>query len=261
MSTNVEEVSLPKKTVLLFRAPKEGETDLFEKELLKHSYKPFSIPVLEFNYINIDKLSECLSQYRDYSAVVFTSQRAVEAAVLSGKRTTGAGEETSYSDLTCYVVGGSTGKAAKEAGFCLENCDAGNAEKLADYIIQEAKSRQKPILYPCGNIRKDTLSKKLKETGFSLTEIEVYETVKNKSIKTKVEELLQQQGLPDYMVYFSPSGVQYTEDIISSGLLPVNQVKVVAIGPTTEKELRGQGIPVYGVASTPNPEGLLQALS
>lgn len=258
MSTSTHATKLSKKSVLLFRAPKEGTTDLFEKELREHKYKPVSIPVLDFNYINIDKLSQCLIQYRDYSAIVFTSQRAVEATQLS---ISDSSKEVNYSDLTCYVVGGSTCKAAKDAGFNAVYGDAGNAEKLAEYIITEEKCRDKPILYPCGNLRRDTLSKKLKEAGFCLNEIEVYETVRNKSIKLKVEELIQHQGLPEYVVYFSPSGVQYTEDIVSSGILPLDQLKVIAIGPTTEKELREKDIPVYSVASIPDPEGLIQAFS
>lgn len=246
-------------TVLLFRAPKEGENDIFEKELLKHNLNPVSIPVLEFNYINIDRLSECLLQLEEYSAIVFTSQRAVEAILLSAKKNTDVAKN--FGDVTCYVVGGSTSKAASDAGFSPEQSDAGNAEKLAEYIIKESKSKEKPILYPCGNLRRDTLSKKLKEAGFRLNEIEVYETVQNKCIREKVQEFITQQGVPDYVVYFSPSGVQYTADIVSEGLLPLEQVKVVAIGPTTEKELRERNVPVFAVAPTPSPAGLLQALT
>ena len=33
------------------------------------------------------------------------------------------------------------------------------------FIYTEAKCKEKPILYPCGNLRRDTLSKKLKEAG------------------------------------------------------------------------------------------------
>lgn len=245
--------------VLLFRAPKEGENDIFEKELLEHNLNPVSIPVLEFNYINIDRLSECLLQLEEYSAIVFTSQRAVEAILLSAKKNTDVAKN--FGDVTCYVVGGSTSIAASDAGFSPEQSDAGNAEKLAEYIIKESKSKEKPILYPCGNLRRDTLSKKLKEAGFRLNEIEVYETVQNKCIREKVQEFITQQGVPDYVVYFSPSGVQYTADIVSEGLLPLEQVKVVAIGPTTEKELRERNVLVFAVAPTPSPAGLLQALT
>lgn len=53
------------------------------QELIKHGYKPYSIPVLEFNFINIDKLSRSFLDSDNHSAVVFTSQRAVEASVLA----------------------------------------------------------------------------------------------------------------------------------------------------------------------------------
>ncbi|KAK3595873.1 hypothetical protein CHS0354_014696 [Potamilus streckersoni] len=37
--------------------------------------------------------------------------------------------------------------------------------------------------------------------------------------------------------------------------------QIVAIGPTTQKELVSQGIDVFGVCSTPDPHGLLSVLT
>lgn len=34
------------------------------------------------------------------------------------------------------------------------------------------------------------------------------------------------QGLPEYVVFFSPSGVQYTTNLVTSGVLPLDQIKV-----------------------------------
>lgn len=252
------------KTVLLLRAPKDGEEDTFEKGLLEHGYIPLSIPVLDFKFINIVSLSQRLSEIHKYSAIVFTSQRAVEAVVLALKQLADSkptGEERTSLDLKCYAVGASTCKAAASCGFSPVGSDCGNAETLAEFISKDTQPSNMPILYPCGNLKKDTLSTKLKASGFSLCEVEVYETVKNEEIDRNVDRLVQQKGLPEFVVYFSPSGVKYTEGIVSSGLLPLSQVKVLAIGPTTEKELVSRNIPVSAVAVTPGSDGLITALS
>lgn len=257
----------PRQKVLLFRSPKEGDDDIFEKDLLHHGYQPFSIPVLAFNFINIDVLSQSLGEWETFSAVVFTSPRSVEAADLALRHLEGKEEcdkekkRRKGLELKCYVVGAGTCKAAASCGFDPVGSECGNAEKLADFIIQDLQCSEKPILYPCGNLKRDTLSKKLKDADFRLHEVEVYQTVKDVSIEENVKKFVKKEGPPDFVVYFSPSGIKYTEDLVSTGLLPLSKFKIVAIGPTTEKELISRKIPVYGVALSPDPGGLLAALS
>ncbi|KAL4232258.1 uroporphyrinogen-III synthase [Mactra antiquata] len=263
--TEVEDTA--RSSVLLFRAPKEGGIDSYDSELSKHGFETHSIPVLGFNFINIDKLTTSLQDTENYCAVVFTSQRAVEACEIalqnedSNKKIIQEKRQRLSTSLPCYVVGESTGKMARECGFNPIGEDAGNAEKLAELIIEELNDTEKAILYPCGNLRKDTLSLKLKQAGFTLNEIEVYETIRNKEINSRVKDYIDKKGTPEYVVYFSPSGVQCTENLISSNILPVKSLKVVAIGPTTEKELIKQHIPCYGVARKPDPNGVLEVLT
>ncbi|XP_052228538.1 uroporphyrinogen-III synthase-like isoform X5 [Dreissena polymorpha] len=213
------------KIVLLFRAPKEHGEDLFEVALQAEGYITHNVPVLEFQFMNLDRLAACLQCWESYQAVVFTSQRAVEATVkaqsLAKCLNTG---EAMNTNLQCFVVGESTSKAACEAGFKPQGAGSGNAENLADYITKSLLKPGKPLLYPCGNLRRDTLSCKLKVAE----EIEVYKTVKSSHIKEEIEAVLHKV--------------------------------VIAIGPTTERELVSQGIEVMATAPLPSPEGLLAAI-
>ncbi|XP_052228535.1 uroporphyrinogen-III synthase-like isoform X2 [Dreissena polymorpha] len=245
------------KIVLLFRAPKEHGEDLFEVALQAEGYITHNVPVLEFQFMNLDRLAACLQCWESYQAVVFTSQRAVEATVkaqsLAKCLNTG---EAMNTNLQCFVVGESTSKAACEAGFKPQGAGSGNAENLADYITKSLLKPGKPLLYPCGNLRRDTLSCKLKVAE----EIEVYKTVKSSHIKEEIEAVLHKVGSPDYAVFFSPSGVQCTVDLLKDDTLSLKHAKVIAIGPTTERELVSQGIEVMATAPLPSPEGLLAAI-
>ena len=249
-----------KGSVVLFRSPKEGEEDLYEKGLRAAGFLPFSLPVLDFSFINLDILSLYLTKSNDYSGIILTSPRAVEACSRALQMSSTDEEKRKIClTLTCYCVGPSTRQQASHVGFRPVDCDAGNAEKLAKYII-ESKADIKSLLYPCGNLRRDTLSVKLKAERISLQEIVVYETVKCKTIREDIEKIIDLHGEPQYLVYFSPSGVQYTADLFDSGVLQLKNIKIIAIGSTTEGELKERKIEVAATAKTPDYTGVMEAL-
>ncbi|KAL3864464.1 hypothetical protein ACJMK2_006144 [Sinanodonta woodiana] len=250
-----------KNLVLMFRSMKETDEDPYEMELSANSFIPRSIPVLAFNYTHLDDLAFHYWCYHDYSGVIFTSPRSVQATALCGK----AWKETNNcknipSELRCFVVGKSTAEEARKLGFSPQFEEAGNAEVLADLIAQKISNDGRPFLYPCGNLKRDTLSMKLNDAGLGVKEIEVYETVSSPTIEEDFDKFVQCEGLPEYVVYFSPSGVKNTKVLFLKERLPVQLIKFVAIGPTTQKELVSQGIDVFGVCSTPDPQGLLSVL-
>ncbi|RUS75778.1 hypothetical protein EGW08_016464, partial [Elysia chlorotica] len=68
-----------KETVFLFKSPKESEHDKFT-EVLKHAgFACANIPVLSFQFVNQEDLKSNLSAIHLFSAIIFTSVRAVEA--------------------------------------------------------------------------------------------------------------------------------------------------------------------------------------
>ncbi|XP_052771369.1 uroporphyrinogen-III synthase-like [Mya arenaria] len=254
-------------SVLLFRAPKDGDEDPFEKALKEASYSPFSISVLEFHFQNIDKLVTSLLDGQKFLAIVLTSQRSVEAVSLAlqsmeDEECPKEKKRKLCLDLPCFVVGESTAKEARKLGFEPDGDKSGNAEKLSDLIINKIQERDKPFLYPCGSLKRDTLPTKLRNAGFTLSEVTVYETVKSRCIRESVEQLVHTQKVAlDYIVYFSPSGVQYTLDLLQDDTLPLKHSKIIAIGPSTQSELTKLEIQVHGTALNPNPAGVLAAMS
>lgn len=250
-----------KGAVVLFRSPKEGEEDMYEKTLIAAGFKPSSVPVLDFSFINLDKLQDCLMRSSNYSGIILTSPRAVEACSRALELDSSETHRTDFLDLACYCVGPATKQCANQAGFKAVGHETGNADKLAKYIIENnAQNNTKPFLYPCGNLRRDTLSVKLKTEGFVLEEIVVYETIRSKTIEGNMRKLTALHGTPKYVVYFSPSGVQYTTDLYDSDIMKLKETKIVAIGSTTEAELKERRMTVAAVATTPDHTGVTEAL-
>ena len=253
--------NLDKGTVLLFRAPKDGENDLYEAELKAKGFQPFNVQVLDFNFINLDQLYESLTKNNNYSGILLTSPRAVEACALAFQKVASSEEKRNeFFKLKSYCVGPNTKQQASKIGFIPADCEAGNADKLAKYIIENNSNSIKPLLYPCGNLRRDTLSEKLRTEGFSLEEIVVYETVKSKTVEANVEKLVELHGEPKYIVYFSPSGVQYTTQLFEKGILQKDNTNFIAIGSTTESELRKRSMTVAATANSPSHTGVAEAL-
>ncbi|XP_041368902.1 uroporphyrinogen-III synthase-like [Gigantopelta aegis] len=254
--------NIKSKFVMLFKAPKETEEDNFVVHLKNAGYNALSIPVLAFKFVNTEKLASCLQELDSYSAVIFTSPRTVQAAVLAAEHIQSSESGPLGLDkIKCYVVGKSTGAAAKKAGFKPEGEGAGNASELADIIIAGSNSEgTKPFLYPCSNLRRDIITEKLKGKDFTLNEVTVYETCPNESLETVVKSAVSSEGLPEFAVFFSPSGVLNTEHIVAEGILPLQKIKVVALGPTTNKELVSRGFSPIGTAKKPDPASLVEVL-
>lgn len=71
----------------------------------------------------------------------------------------------------------------------------------------------------------DILTNKFTATNLHLDEVMVYETTSNTNIQVEFDDITNKfTKLPEYIVFFSPSGVKAMEDILES--LPAKLIKV-----------------------------------
>lgn len=79
----------------------------------------------------------------------------------------------------------------------------------------DVSGTKQPFLFPCGNIKRDVLKTELQKEDIHLEEVTIYETIKNPEIETEFAKITENfTRIPEGFVYFSPSGVQSTKDII-----------------------------------------------
>ena len=156
-----------------------------------------------------------------------------------------------------YVVGPATKLAVKEMlGLDSLGEESGNAENLAQFIIQKCVTKE-ALLFPRGNLAKETLKSVLSIHGFTVDDVICYQTQPCHNI----EQHLTKSEIPEYAVLFSPSGAATSLPALKTVFKDeIENIKIVSIGPTTEAEIVNLGFDVYKVLSKPSPEVLLETL-
>ncbi|CAH1784529.1 unnamed protein product, partial [Owenia fusiformis] len=216
-----------KGTVVLFKAAKDG-TDQYVQELEAIGLNAVCIPVLRFTMRNLEILERALKCPELYSGMILTSQRAVESIqvlIQANVEDWNSTYRERWRSLPVFVVGGATCDAAEKLGFSTQGRDSGNSEALLTIIMTGLKDKSKPLLFPCGNLRKETIPKSLTEAGIPFKDVCVYETTADPNIESRLSALLQEQDIPDFMVFYSPSGVTYTHDIFNKLNFPIAKTK------------------------------------
>nr|XP_022341656.1 uroporphyrinogen-III synthase-like isoform X2 [Crassostrea virginica] len=246
--------------VVLFKSGTNEDNDPYLKILESHGYHGHCIPILDFHFINLDLYAQLLRKLEQYLAIVFTSPRAVQATKMALNSV-----DTPLSwiqSIKCYAVGKATAHAAQKLGFQTSGESTGNAELLSQFIVQDSeRAENREVLFPCGNLCRDVLCETLKAHKFRVTEVKVYETVAKEDISKELYMVTQSNVPVDSIVMFSPSGVPVlTRSLKKFPQLSVNSVKILAVGPTTESELKKHNVPVYATLRRPDPQSLIDCL-
>lgn len=253
--------------VLLLKEPKDGETgpDPYIKELASHGLEATLIPVLSFEFVFLRELSEKLSHHEQYGGIIFTSPRAVEAVQRCIKENITKNWQNSlkqhWSSKSVYVVGKATASLVKDLGLVPQGEDCSNAEKLAIYLCNQESSTSLPLLFPCGQLKREVLPNILRENSVPLECLTVYQTSQHPQLQEGLVDYFSEQGMPASVTFFSPSGVKFCLPAIQklSGNI-FNQIKFAAIGPTTADAMKAEGLHVSCTAEKPTPQDLAAGL-
>ncbi|XP_046383555.1 uroporphyrinogen-III synthase-like isoform X2 [Ischnura elegans] len=244
------------KSAIIFKAVDgDGRPDAYEREFQEAGIDVTIIPPIDFTFCNLDVLFEKLNDPGSYSGIIFTSPRAVKGVALSlgDQGTLNPGWKT----CSIFVVGESTSRCLLDhLGLESEGKESGNAKELGEEIAKREFS--KPLLFPCGNLKTDTLPQFLMGKNIYVEEVMVYETCQHPLLEENLNGVLKE--VPDFIIFFSPSGVKYTVPMMKSSQYSLDKVKLISIGPSTTAALLDHGINVWATAKKPNPCSLLEAI-
>lgn len=284
------------------------------------------MPLLRFQHTNSHQLLAALSDHNTYDGLIFTSANAIESvktALEQPPHSSSSSQEHSppttqpqssqqvplvqcrqvleaWSSKHVFCVGQETQQSALnlfgverfEKG--VQNFDGiGRADSLAQLIVSKKTELSKPLLFLCGNMRRDELPQALQANGVQLKELVVYNTVQSEPLSTSQTQAPSPSSpsSPDgdslevWLVFFSPSGVESFMSCIpltitvtptltgtvnhdgnsfqfvgSSSHSPC-MCKVVALGPTTANALQSKvGLTPHAVCKSPTPLSLVEAL-
>lgn len=247
------------KTVILLKSETDS-SDTYGRILEANNFKAIFVPTLGFGFKNLDELKKKLEHPENYSGIIFTSPRSVDAV------RSALGEDIPIPDgwfkLCNYSVGEVTHNLVMSSLNQLhtKGKDTGNASNLSEFIKSNFEgNKSMPFLFPCGNLRTDTLITKLTESCFNVDACEVYQTICHPDLADNLKRALEQDNV-EFMAFFSPSGVNCTYEYFIKNNLSFDGKKLIAIGPSTRKCIEGKGLEVYSVAEKPTVDYLIKVL-
>lgn len=204
----------------LEQSPDSGST--------RRSLEAHFADVLTFEYLHSAELLDVLTHLERYSGILVTSPRsaiAVDAVVNALDAELKQQVLAKLRATPVFSVGAATSRELLPLGVVCRGDDAGSAEVLSEYLHQggvlPADCKEKPMMFLCGDKRRDTLPDSFRSRRLPLEELVVYQTCAVESFEFPAE-----CKVPDWIVFFSPSGLKVVKDLS----LPWESIRKAAIG-------------------------------
>jgi uroporphyrinogen-III synthase len=183
-----------------------------------------------------------------FEAVAFTSPRAARAF---RERMVALGMERMDKPAAIWAAGAGTAQALGEGLGTARRpddravADQGAAAALAGAML--AARIRGPILFPCGDIRRDELPARLRDAGIVVEEVVCY-----RSVLASEADARSAAGRARVIVVASPSVAELLARSCPAGERP----DLLAVGPTTAEAARAAGWAPAGVAARPTADAL-----
>uniref|UniRef100_A0A4W5LPE6 Uroporphyrinogen III synthase n=1 Tax=Hucho hucho TaxID=62062 RepID=A0A4W5LPE6_9TELE len=243
--------------VLLLKEPREGGSgpDPYVKELASHGHKAILIPVLSFTFVSLKTLSDKVN-----TVCMHQPEKIHTITLISFHASTTVFEERALKPL--YAVGSQTLYLQLNLGLVPLGEDTGTADVLSRLILEREDANILPLLFPCGSIKREVLPTALRENGIPLDPLMVYQTAQHPDLEKNLKNHFTEQGVPDSIAFFSPSGVKFCLETVRrlSGER-LKQIKFAAIGPTTADAMTAEGLSVSCSADKPTAEHLATGIA
>jgi uroporphyrinogen-III synthase len=205
------------------------------------------IPLLAFaaptDWTEVDR---AIGELRRYAAVAFTSPRA--AAAFGGRW-----EEMGRVSLPpVWAAGRRTASALQRLARGVrtppedEIGRIGAAAALAALMLREGITG--PVLFPCGEIRRDELPTRLRQEGVEVDEVVCYRSVI--AGDEIAREAVRRAGI---LIVASPS----VAELLARASAPTPRPPLLAVGPTTAAAARAAGWAPAAVATQPDVDALV----
>ncbi|KKI92293.1 hypothetical protein WQ54_09870 [Bacillus sp. SA1-12] len=235
-----DHLPLQGKRVLITRAKAQVQEFLTKIEAAGGIAIPAPLLEIRANEELEQMIKTTILHLKNYDCIVFTSANGVSFF----KRYLDKWN-IPYSKLNHLIaasVGSKTSKQMEKLGLRVSIIpEEFVAEKLAESLSKSLPDHAK-VLVIRGNLARPTLVTELKQKGFSVTDLVVYETIHKKDEAEKLKKYLQHDEL-DFITFTSSSTVDSFMRVLNQQELQENLKKVVfvCIGPITNDTLNDYG--------------------
>ena len=246
------------KRIVITRAA--AQSDGIARELTARGAIPVVLPLVAFaEPEDFAPLDAAIAKIQQFDWMILTSAQAVRSVVKRCEELK-CGLVRAESKLRIACVGPVTAGAARRAGLPVEyvaerHTGKGLAEELGSKVAA-AK-----VLLPRSDRANPDLPVALKRLGAEVTEVIAYRTLRPAAAD---EGNLSQiaDGAADAVLFFSPSAVQHFAEMFGGEQFRALQDKlaITAVGPVTEKALRGVGVQRTLLAEDTTSTAVIEAL-
>ncbi len=218
-------------------------TDLVKRLNVKVDFRAF----IEVQPITVKDFRKQKINILDYTAIVFTSKNAVTHFFDICKES----KIELPIEMKYFCVGEQTANFLQKFIVVRKRKIFAGTKTIEDLFPLFKKHKTEKYLFPCSNIRKDTLAEFMEKNAILLKEMILYQTVSaNLSDLANVNY--------DVLAFFSPSGVASLFDNFPE--FKQNNTRIAAFGPTTAEAVRNAGLILDIEAPLPNVPSMTGAL-
>jgi uroporphyrinogen III methyltransferase/synthase len=220
------------------------------------------LPTVSFAAVeNSQALEAAIRSLTEFDWILFTSQNAVRFFCQRIRETNLQVAGLQKPRPMVAAVGIATAAAAAEEGFRVDTVPKNHSgEALAQELWGAIGDRK--ILLPRSNRADDRLPKALREAGANVTEIVAYRTAAPDSLDPKILKSICDAEV-DAIVFASPSAFRFLSECVGAAELAElsTRVQFAALGPTTARALREEGMRVEIEASQSSAAGLADSIA
>lgn len=200
-------------------------------------------------------LDSALTELASFGSIAFTSPRAAQAVVQRsseiGVRWPPVGDRPAL-----WAVGAGTraalGGVAAQVREPEPNVSGDSAAAAILARAMLASGAAAPVLFPCGENRREELPTILRQHGVEIREVVCY-----RSVLASCSQAGMALSRGRIVVVASPSVMQ----LLAAASNPGERPRIVAVGPTTAAAARAVGWPPAVVAEEPSTQGVAAAIT
>lgn len=226
----------------------------FKAGIEKNGGIPLIVPLIDFQLsTNTEEVAEAFRQLSNYEWIILTSQNGVRFFFELANK---------YKVTRCIpkiaVIGAKTAKSLERYGYA---ADFIPKEFVAERFIEEFKpllQAESRVLVAKGNLARTVIADTLNETGATVDEVIIYETVLPKDSKEQIVRLLREQEV-DVITFTSSSTIHHFMKIVEQYKLhPYLESLIIAcIGPIAKKTALQHGLQVHVCPGVYTTEAML----
>ncbi|OLO40511.1 hypothetical protein BTR23_05845 [Alkalihalophilus pseudofirmus] len=243
-------------TIGVTRAKEQSRS--FIKKIEALGGTAIAVPLLAFQPPkDKHKIITALSELHTYDWLILTSANGVHFFL---KDVQEQDRLSILNEMNIAVVGTKTGEVLQSYGLQPSLLP----EKfVAESLLEELRVKlptDSRVLVVKGNLSRDIIYEGLKNDGFAVEEVVVYETVENDGVDEEIMQVLTQQTL-DYLTFTSPSTVNHFVNIMNKYALSLSSdLMFVCIGPITAQAAQHAKLHPLLVAEEYTTEGMIEEI-